>query len=152
MPINPKPTQEVREKLKSDEGVQELYGYSESIFKFLDAIHFDIKSRKVIDGEMADLKLDKLVGYRGFLNPILEALEAEMDGNANVYSVNKKHSMESEGKKPIATFVDKEASLSVQSLRVLRNQLRGYINQIDIDIMVLMGKQKYYLGREREGK
>jgi hypothetical protein len=74
-----------------------------------------------------------------------------MDGNSNVFYVNRKHEIETKGEKFVSASVDKEAGLSVQKLRVLRNQLRGYIDQIGIDIMVLMGKQKYYIGRDKGG-
>ena len=151
MSIQPKSTKEVREELKTEDGINQLYAYCEGIFKILDKIHFQIKSREVIDGEIADEKLDKLTGYRGFLNPIYEAFEADMDGNSNVFYVNRKHEIETKGEKFVSASADKEAGLSVQKLRVLRNQLRGYIDQIGIDIMVLMGKQKYYIGRDKGG-
>jgi len=151
MATQPKSTKEVREQLKKEDGINQLYTYCETIFGLVDKIHMQIKSREVIDGEITDEKLDKLVGYRGFLNPIFEAFEAEMDGNSNVYYVNKKHAIETKGEKFVSASVDKESSLSVQNLRVLRNQLRGYIDQIGIDIMVLMGKQKYYVEREKRG-
>lgn len=145
--IEAKSTAEVREALKTEEGIAKLYRYCENIFGILDKIHLAIKAREVVDGNQVDEKLDKLLGYRGFLSPIAEAFEAEMDGNANVYYINKKHEIETSGVKFVGAPVDREAELSVQSLRVLRNQLKGYIGQIDIDIMVLQSKLKYYQNR-----
>jgi uncharacterized protein YuzB (UPF0349 family) len=147
--IQAKSTEEVREDLKNDEGIRKLYKYCENIFGILDKIHFAIKNREVIDGNTVDEKLDKLLGYRGFLAPINEAFEADMDGNANVFYINRKHEIESKGEKFTSAPADREAEFSVQHLRVLRNQLRGYINQIDIDIMVLQSKLKYYSERAK---
>jgi len=147
--IEAKSTATVREELKTEDGIKELYRYCEKIFGILDKIHFAIKAREVVDGNQVDEKMDKLLGYRGFLSPIWEAFEADMDGNANVYYVNKKHEIESTGTKFVGAPAEREAELSVQDLRVLRNQLRGYINQIDIDIMVLQSKLKFYSERAR---
>jgi len=147
--IEAKSTAEVREALKNEVGVAKLYKYCENIFGILDKIHLALKAREVVDGNQVDEKLDKLLGYRGFLSPIAEAFEAEMDGNANVYYINKKHAIEEKGDKFVGAPAEREAELSVQNLRVLRNQLRGYIGQIDIDIMVLQSKLKYYSERAR---
>ncbi len=142
-------TAEVREKLNTEEGVDKLYRYCENIFGIWDKIHFAIKAREVVDGNQVDEKLDKLLGYRGFINPIYEAFSADMDGNANVFYINRKHEVEAKGEKFVSASAEKEAELSVQKSRVLRNQLRGYLNQIDIDIMVLQSKLKYYSERAR---
>jgi len=147
--IEAKSTAEVREALKSEDGVAKLYRYCENIFGIIDKIHLAIKAREVVDGNQVDEKLDKLLGYRGFLSPVAEAFEAEMDGNANVHYINMKHATETKGEKFVSASADRESELSVQNLRVLRNQLRGYIGQIDIDIMVLQSKLKYYSERAR---
>jgi len=147
--IEAKSAVEVREKLKTEGGLQDLYNYCETIFGILDKIHFAIKSRQVIDGNHVDEKLDKLLGYRGFIAPIFEAFEADMDANANAFYINRKHEIEQAGDKFVSASTEKAASLSVSKQRELRNLLRGYLNQIDIDIMVLQSKLKYYSERAK---
>lgn len=149
MTIQAKSTKEARELLKKEEGLNELSQYCEKIFEILDKIHFKLKAREIVDPEEVDEAIDKVTGYRGFLNPLLEAFEAEMDNSENAYYINRKEQIEKEGTKFTSAPVEREASLSVANLRTIRNQLRGYVNQADIDINVLQSKLKYYTERAK---
>jgi len=143
---------EVDNLLKSNSGLSELIEYCERIFAQFDKIHYALKSRLITNGEQTDLYLDKVVGYVGFLRPIYESLEAHKKGESNAHYVNdyNKWEKEQEGKKTkekekfVSTVADRKASKFVQATRVLRNRVRGYVEQADKDMMILQSKLKYY--------
>jgi hypothetical protein len=144
MRIQAKSIQEIDRLLKSKTGYEQLVSYCETVFKALDKIHYRIKAREIVEGSSADEVLDKVTGYAGFLRPIYESLEAYKKNEQEKYFVNRLEDSERNNEKFTLGNETIKASHYVANLRVLRNRLRGYVKQCDIDIGVLQSKLKYY--------
>ena len=142
--IKPKTTTEIEKLLSNEKGIELLDKYCSNIYDVINKYNTRLKARKVTEGESVDEALDKIVGYRGFLNPILEVVEAIKKNRAEAYYINLKEDAERDGNKFISAVAERESSHNVADLRVIRNKVRAYVDQCNVIIGILQSKLKYY--------
>ena len=149
MIIKQKPLSELEKLLKTTNGFNDLTKYCDSVFQILDKYIFRMKSRKITEPENVDSALDKVTGYRGYINPLLEVLEAHKKNKEAEAYINFKEEVEKKGDKFVSAIAERKASKSISQIRTLRNKVKGYIDQCNIMIGVLQSKLNYY--RDRKG-
>lgn len=162
-PIQPKSFKEIMDNLKAGkDGLHKISFYANEVFKHLDNIHYKLVCRVINNAELSDKYLSIATGYRGYLNPLVEALEAFKKGNENSAFIANKNETEDKvetdekGKqtkiKFTATIGAIVASQAVQEIREIRNAVRSYVNQADIDVDTLRTKLSYYKGIIQKGQ
>jgi len=149
MIIKHKPLSELEKLMQTKDGFNDLEKYCQSVFSALDIYISKMKSRKITEPENVDKALDKVTGYRGYINPLLEVLEAHKKNKEAEAYINFKDEVEEKGDKFVSAIAERKASKNVSQIRALRNKVEGYINQCDIMIGVLQSKLNYYRDRKK---
>lgn len=149
MIIEQKSLSELEKLLQIEGGFNDLNKYCDSVFRIIDKYIMRMKSRKITDPETVDTALDKITGYRGYINPLLEVLEAHKKNKEAEAYINFREEVEAKGNKFVSAIAEKAASKSISQIRTTRNKIKGYVDQCNLMIGVLQSKLNYY--RDRQG-
>ena len=112
---------------ESEEGLAKLLTDKQDIFALIDDISQQLLQGVVTTSEQYREILNQMTGAYGVLEPLYSQAEANKLNKELKSYVEHKRELEGKGEKIVAASLDKEASLSVENERRVRNILEGYV-------------------------